>query len=144
MANFQRYDHPDFKVLRNSEIFDADVGSATDAAIFRIRRKAIVRAAIIECVSVSSDATSNNFQIVITRAGSAKTIATLGSLTTMSVGSAPSTAPSTWVMTLNSSNTLASMGDYISFRHSEDDGQFNVHYEYQIVPGSGPIGNGPN
>jgi len=142
MSNFYNSDHPMFQVLFRSESFDHDVASATDGAVIRSRNPIVVRAVNIETISVGS--ADEQLSVIRTAGGVAATIATLTPGTTISVGSLPGTAPSTFCITLASSNTLHSMGDYIAIRHVNAGGQYRIHYEYMVLPGASLVGNGPN
>jgi septal ring-binding cell division protein DamX len=127
----QRYDHPQYLVRHETLMKDQSGASATDFAVFRTANKVIVTHCHIRIVSASSA----NERFYVVKAG--PTIATMKTLTPAtggSAGSMPSSLPSRYTLTLASSNTLRSLGEYMALRHDNADGVYDVIWEWYIAP----------
>jgi len=133
MAGALHYDHPNFVVRWESTHLGAiaPAASATDFAQFRVKQKCLVKA-----IHVIVDSVSGSLPTIVkpfkngTSIGYALTI-TAG----VSTGSLPGTLASRVLVTLASSNTLASIGDLMSLRQDTAEGQYMIIYEYELIPG---------
>ena len=122
-----RYDDPNFTILRQSNIEGSNVTSLTDFCKFVSRNKAIVHAVHWHLVSAAS-AAGGSLVAVRSRSTSAATIKSYSLTSATSVGSYGT-------MTLGSLNTVTSIGDYIACRvKSNAKGKWNITYEWQLLP----------
>lgn len=128
-----RYDHPNFTVIRESHMKSVQSPSAslTDFAHFRSRNKCIVTAVTVHCASLPSAITSWSLQVMRTGAtGTSTHTIAAKTLTSFSVVGDISA-----VLTLVSSNTLPSLGAFVSLElDSTEKGKFDVVWEYRLLP----------
>jgi hypothetical protein len=127
------YDHPNFTVRREAHlgVVQAPSVSLTDFAHFRCRNKCIVTHVTVVCTSLPSAITTFSLQVM---RGAASTIAA-HTVTTFSALGDDLSAGGPLVITLASSNTLVSLGNWIALElDSTEKGKFNVVWEYRLVP----------
>jgi hypothetical protein len=127
------YDHPNFMVRQTAHlgVVTAAQVSLTDFAHFRCRNKCIVTHVMVVCTSLPSAATTWSLQVM---RGAASTIAA-HTVTTFSALGDDMSAGGPLVITLTSSNTLASIGNWIALEmDGTEKGKFNVVWEYRLVP----------
>ena len=129
-----RYDHPTYTVVRQAA-FSEDVGSATDFAVFRVRDKAIVTKVSYRCLS----APTVGGTLLIKKAFVALATSTIRSfqstaLSSATAGDSNGVLPTMETITLNSANTLASIGEGIAIRSDQGIGTFEIIYEYHLLP----------
>ncbi len=123
------YDDPNLLIVREARMNQVQSPSAslTDFAVFRCRNKCIVKTVCVHCTSLPSAITTWSLQIM----RGTSTIATK-TITAFSVVGDLSA-----IITLISSNTLTSLGEYFGVElDSTEKGKFNVIWEYQILPGA--------
>lgn len=123
-----QYDDPNFTIIREQRFVAVQSPSAslTDFAVFRCRNKCIVKTVVVHCRSLPSAATSFSLQVM---RGASSTIAAK-SITSFSVVGDMSA-----IITLTSSNTLTSAGEYFGIElDGTEKGKFDVIYEYQLLP----------
>ncbi len=133
------YSHPMYSELHEHRICRiAGPVSLTDFAHFRTRNTVIVRAVHLYCRSAPSSASAATTPITsgslfITRAGTTirTTVTLAGVVATYSL-----------CVTLVSSNTLTSMGDYAAVRiKGMDGGEWDVLWEYDVIYPATKIGS---
>ena len=127
------YDHPNFTIIRDARLFliQSPSASLTDFGHFRSRNKCIVKAVTLHCRSLPSAITSFSIQVMRTGATgtSTHTIAAKTVTSFSVVGDLPGT------ITLTSSNTLTSIGAYMSIElDGTEKGKFDILWEYQLIP----------
>jgi len=123
----KRYDHPHYLITRQQSIF-SETSSVSGVALchFRTRAKSVVKHVTVRCISAPSVASG---QIAILRNNAT-------TLKTHTVSTASLVASAMFNYTLVSSNTLATLTDYINIAFSgTDKGKWEVIYEYQMLPG---------
>ena len=123
------YDHPHFTVTRESHLnaVQGPSASLTDFGHFRCRNKCVVTHVTVTCTSLPSAITT--WSLYVMRDG-ASTIATktLTGFTTV-------TQLSAVVITVVSSGTLATIGNFMSIQtDSTEKGKFDLVYEYRMLP----------
>ena len=127
------YDHPNFIITREDRqnLVQSPSASLTDFALFRTRNKCIVTAVTVHCRSLPSAITSWSLQVMRTGAtGTSTHTIAAKTITSFSV-----TGDLSAVITLTSSNTLATLGAYFSLElDSTEKGKFDVVWEYQFLP----------
>ena len=126
------YDHPNFTVRREAHlgVVQTPAASLTDFAHFRCRNKCMVTHVMVVCTSLPSAITTFSLQVM----RGATTIAA-HTVTSFSALGDDMSAGGPLVITLNSSNTLVSIGDSISLElDATEKGKFDVVYEYVLIP----------
>lgn len=127
------YDHPNFTVRREARLnaVQGAAASLTDFAHFRSRNKCIVDYVTVHCTSLPSAATSWSLQVMRTGAtGTSTHTIAAKTITSFSVVGNLSA-----VITLTSSNTLATLGAFFALEmDGTEKGKFDVCWEYRILP----------
>jgi len=127
LKQVESYDNPNFTIVREARMYGAQspAASLTDFAVFRCRSKCIVKTISVHCRSLPSAITTFSLQVM--RGASTIAAKTVTSFSVVGDLSA--------IFTLNSSNTLTSLGESISLElDSTEKGKFDVIYEYQLLP----------
>lgn len=130
------YSDPHYQVVHQSQAFTADTASATDFAIFRCREKCLVTQVHYRCLSAPSLAGSTLLvrKAFVTLTSSTIRAFTSTALSSASAGSVGGTLPTMETITLTTNNTLASVGEGIAVRSNDSVGEWEIIYEYQILP----------
>ena len=124
------YDHPNFTVRREAHlgVVQSPSTSLTDFAHFRCRNKCVVTHVMVTCTSLPSAITTWSLQVM----RGATTIAAHTVTTFSALGDDLSAG---FVITLVSSNTLASVGNSVSLElDATEKGKFDVVWEYRLIP----------
>lgn len=120
------YDHPHYLITRQASIFNVRSNvSGVAMCHFRTRAKSLVKHITVRCISAPSVASG---QIAILRNNTT-------TLKTHTVSTASLVASAMFHYTCVSSNTLATITDYMNIKLSATDkGKWEVIYEYQMLP----------